>query len=161
MRIGLIADTHGLIRPAAISALAGCAHIVHAGDIGAPAVLEALAAIAPVSAVRGNNDRAPWASALPLDDVIAVGGCLLYVLHDLADLDLDPAAAGFQAVVTGHAHRPTHEIRDDVHYINPGSAGPRRFRLPITLAELLIEEGRLSVRFVSLEKDGAPPVPGT
>lgn len=159
MRIGLIADTHGLIRPAAISALAGCAHIVHAGDIGAPAVLEALAAIAPVSAVRGNNDRAPWASALPLDDVIAVGGCLLYVLHDLADLD--PAAAGFQVVVTGHAHRPAHEIRDDVHYINPGSAGPRRFRLPITLAELLIEEGRLSVRFVSLEKDGAPPVPGT
>ena len=156
MRIGLIADTHGLLRPEAVAALTGCAHIVHAGDIGTPAVLEALSGLAPVTAVRGNNDRAAWASALPLDDVLEVDGCLLYVLHDRAELDLDPAAAGFHAVITGHAHRPAHEIRDGVHYINPGSAGPRRFRLPIMLAELWIDAGRLSVRFIDLEQAAAP-----
>ena len=157
MRIGLIADTHGLLRPEAVAALAGCAHIVHAGDIGTPAVLEALNGLAPVTAVRGNNDRAAWASTLPLDDVLVIGGCLLYVLHDRAELDLDPAAAGFHAVITGHAHRPSHEVRDGVHYINPGRAGPRRFRLPVMLAELWIEAGRLSVRFIDLEQVAAPP----
>ena len=156
MRIGLIADTHGLLRPEAVAALTGCARIVHAGDIGTPAVLEALNGLAPVTAVRGNNDRAAWASTLPLDDVLVIGGCLLYVLHDRAELDLDPAAAGFHAVITGHAHRPSHEIRDGVHYINPGSAGPRRFRLPIMLAELWIDAGRLSVRFIDLEQAAAP-----
>jgi putative phosphoesterase len=158
MRIGLIADTHGLLRPEAVAALAGCACIVHAGDIGAPQVLEALAAIAPVSAVRGNNDRGAWADGLPEDEVVSVGDHLIYVLHDLAALDLDAAAAGFHVVVTGHSHRPSHEIRDGVHYINPGSAGPRRFRLPVTLAELCLGPGTATVRFVTLET-GTPGAP--
>lgn len=154
MRIGLISDTHGLLRPAALAALAGCARIVHAGDIGTPAVLAALSAVAPVTAVRGNNDRAGWAQALPLDEVVDLGGALLYLLHDLGELDLDPAAAGFSYVVSGHSHRPRHEIRDGVHYINPGSAGPRRFSLPITLAELVLDGTDPTVRFISLD-DGA------
>lgn len=153
-RIGLIADTHGLLRPAALEALAGCDRIVHAGDIGSAAVLATLATIAPLSAVRGNNDRGDWARDLPHDDVVDLGGTLLYLLHDRADLDLDPAAAGFGFVVTGHSHRPSHEIRDGVHYINPGSAGPRRFSLPITLAELHLGGASVDVRFVDLAVDG-------
>lgn len=152
-RIGLIADTHGLLRPAALAALAGCTRILHAGDIGAPEVLTRLAAIAPVTAVRGNNDRGAWADALPRDGVVDVGGTLLYVLHDLAELDLDPLAAGFAVVVTGHSHRPHHEVRDGVHYVNPGSAGPRRFRLPISLAELVFDDAGFELRFVELAHD--------
>ncbi len=154
LRIGLISDTHGLVRPGALAALAGCARILHAGDIGTPAVLAALAEVAPVSAVRGNNDRGPWADALPHDEVVDVEGHLLYVLHDLAELDLDPAAAGFAAVITGHSHRPRHEVKDDVHYINPGSAGPRRFKLPISLAELVFDGRGFELRFVELTHDG-------
>jgi putative phosphoesterase len=150
MRIGLIADTHGLVRPAALAALAACELIVHAGDIGGPEVLATLGQIAPVRAVRGNNDRGDWAAGLPADDVIEAGGLLLYVLHDRGELDLDPAAAGFHVVVTGHSHRPAHELRDGVHYINPGSAGPRRFSLPVTLAELELLDGGPQVRFIDL-----------
>lgn len=149
-RIGLIADTHGLLRPAALAALAGCARIVHAGDVGAPDVLARLAAVAPVTAVRGNNDRGAWAGALPREEVVDVGGTLLYVLHDLAELDLDPRAAGFAVVISGHSHRPHHEVRDGVHYVNPGSAGPRRFRLPISLAELAFDGAGFELRFVTL-----------
>lgn len=154
MRVGLIADTHGLLRPAALAALRGCALIVHAGDIGTPEVLSALADIAPVHAVRGNNDRGPWADELPDDEVVQIGGHFLYVLHDRAELDLDPAAAGFHVVVTGHSHRPRHEIMDGVHYVNPGSAGPRRFALPITVAELNVSADGLEVRFVELDPAG-------
>ncbi len=149
-RIGLIADTHGLLRPAALAALAGCTRIVHAGDIGTPEVLTRLAAVAPVTAVRGNGDRGAWAEALPRDEVVDVGGALLYVLHDLSELDLDPRAAGFAAVVSGHSHRPRHEVKDGVHYVNPGSAGPRRFKLPISLAELVIDGASFELRFVEL-----------
>jgi len=151
MRVGLISDTHGLLRPAALAALGACDLIVHAGDIGSREVLTALEAVAPVRAVRGNNDHGPWADALPEDDVVALGGRFLYVLHDRAALDLDPAAAGFHVVVTGHSHRPLHELRDGVHYINPGSAGPRRFSLPITLAELTLGPDEVAVRFIDLD----------
>lgn len=154
LRVGLISDTHGLLRPAALAALQGCTHIVHAGDIGNAAVLAALGAIAPVTAVRGNNDRGAWAATLQDDEVLTLGTRLLYVLHDRAALDLDPAAAGFQFVITGHSHRPAHEQRDGVHYINPGSAGPRRFSLPITLATLCIDGADIAVRFVDLGETG-------
>ena len=154
MRVGLISDTHGLLRPAALAALRGCALIVHAGDVGSRDVLAALADIAPVRAVRGNNDQGPWADALPADDVVQLGEQFLYVLHDRAELDLDPAAAGFHVVVTGHSHRPLYEIRDGVHYVNPGSAGPRRFTLPVTLAELIVSDHGLDVRFIDLTPAG-------
>jgi uncharacterized protein len=138
-RVGVISDTHGLLRPEARAALAGVDHIVHAGDIGDPAILEALAAIAPVTAVRGNNDHGPWAAALPESAVLELDGHVLYVLHDAGQLDLDPAVAGFAAVIAGHSHRPLCEPRGPVLYFNPGSAGPRRFRLPIAVGHLHVD----------------------
>src|SRR5262249_42051576 len=141
--VGLISDTHGLVRPGALAALAGVDLIVHAGDVGGPEVLAALAALAPVRAVRGNNDHGAWAQALPLTDVVTAGEALLYVLHDEHELDLDPAAAGFAAIVSGHSHRPRIEERRGVLHVNPGSAGPRRFRLPISLARLFVDGGRV------------------
>jgi putative phosphoesterase len=149
--IGIISDTHGLLRPEAVAALRGVEHIVHAGDIGSADVLRALAEVAPVTAVRGNNDRGPWARRLPLTDVLEFGGLSLYVLHDLKTLDLDPRAAGFAAVVSGHSHQPRLERRDGILYLNPGSAGPRRFRLPISLGRLAIREGHFTGRLVHLE----------
>ena len=131
--IGVISDTHGLLRPEAIDALAGVELIIHAGDIGNPQILEALAQIAPVHAVRGNTDRADWAADLPHTRVVEVGGLLIYVLHELFTLDLDPAAAGFAAVIFGHSHSPHMERKNGVLYLNPGSAGPRRFTLPVSL----------------------------
>jgi putative phosphoesterase len=124
------------MRPEALQALRGSRHIVHAGDVGDPAVLEALSRIAPVTAVRGNNDKGPWAKALRETEVLQVGGTRIYVIHDIAELDLDPAAAGFRVVVAGHSHRPRQELCDGVLYVNPGSAGPRRFNLPIAVARL-------------------------
>lgn len=138
IRVGLISDTHGLLRPEALTALAGVAHIVHAGDIGTPEILEHLRAIAPVTAVRGNNDKGAWASGIAEHEVVEIGGKLIYVLHDLKELDLDPTASGFAVVVTGHSHKPLITRRDDVLYVNPGSAGPRRFKLPICVAMLEI-----------------------
>jgi len=149
--LGVISDTHGLVRPEALAALAGVERIVHAGDIGAPAVLDALARIAPVTAVRGNNDREGWAAAIPETEVVEIGGVSLYVLHDLHELDLDPRAAGFAAVIAGHSHRPRREERDGVLYLNPGSAGPRRFTLPISLARLTVAGARVSAELVTLE----------
>ena len=137
-RIGLIADTHGLLRPEAVAALRGSDLIIHAGDIGDPAILERLSQIAPVTAVRGNNDKGAWAAPLPRTDLIRAAASFIYVIHDLAELDLDPAAAGCSAVVSGHSHRPTQEWRDGVLFINPGSAGPRRFSLPVALGCLLV-----------------------
>jgi putative phosphoesterase len=149
--LGVISDTHGLVRAEALAALAGVERIVHAGDIGAPEVLDALARIAPVTAVRGNNDRAAWAAGIPDTEVVEVGGLSLYVLHDLHELDLDPRGAGFAAVITGHSHQPRVEDRDGVLYLNPGSAGPRRFRLPISLARLTITGPRVRAELVTLE----------
>ena len=139
-RIGVISDTHGLVRPEALRALAGADLIVHAGDVGGPEVLDALRAVAPLVAVRGNNDRGGWASALAETEVVESGGRSLYVLHDLKTLDLDPRAAGFDAVIAGHSHQPRIERRDGVLYVNPGSAGPRRFKLPIAVATLSVSK---------------------
>ena len=150
-RIGVISDTHGLVRPEALRALEGTELIVHAGDVGGPAVLTALRALAPVVAVRGNNDRGAWADALELMELVPAGGRMLYVLHDLHDLGLDPRAAGVAAVIAGHSHQPRIERRDGVLYLNPGSAGPRRFRLPVSVARLDLSEDRLEAEIVSLD----------
>jgi uncharacterized protein len=149
--VGVISDTHGLLRPEALAALAGVERIVHAGDIGAPDVLEALGRIAPVTAVRGNNDRERWAADIPETDVLQIGDVSLYVLHDLHELDLDPRAAGFAAVIAGHSHQPRMEERDGVLYLNPGSAGPRRFKLPISLARLTVTDKHLQAELVTLD----------
>jgi len=149
--VGVISDTHGLLRPEALAALAGVERIVHAGDIGTPDVLEALGRVAPVTAVRGNNDRERWAADIPETDVLEIGDVSLYVLHDLHELDLDPRAAGFAAVIAGHSHQPRVEERDGVLYLNPGSAGPRRFRLPISLARLTVRGPRLTAELVTLD----------
>lgn len=146
----MISDTHGLVRPEALAALEGCDIILHAGDIGAPEVLAALRAIAPTCAVRGNNDRNAWGLTLPLTDVVEIGPHHVYLLHDIADLDIDPAAAGFAAVIFGHSHKPCVEERDGVLYLNPGSAGPRRFKLPISLARLCAREDGLEAELIEL-----------
>lgn len=136
VRIGLISDTHGLLRPEALNALEGSDLILHAGDVGKPEVLDALRAVAPVVAIRGNVDSGPWASALPATEVIEAGTALIYILHDVNQLDLDPAAAGFGVVLSGHSHKPARSLRSGVLYVNPGSAGPKRFNLPTTIARL-------------------------
>ena len=148
--VGVISDTHGLLRPEAMRALRGVDLILHAGDIGGPEVMLGLASLAPVTAVRGNNDAGDWARAYPQTEVVTIGGVSIYLLHDLADLDLDPRAAGFAVVVSGHSHRPRAETRDGVLYLNPGSAGPRRFDLPVGLARLRIAAGSIEHRFVAL-----------
>jgi putative phosphoesterase len=135
-RIGVISDTHDLLRPEAIAALKGVEHILHTGDICSASILTELAAIAPVTAVRGNNDKGAWARRISETEVFTVAGHSIYLIHDLKELDLDPAAAGFAAVIAGHSHKPKIERRDGVLFLNPGSAGPRRFRLPVTLATL-------------------------
>jgi putative phosphoesterase len=139
--IGVISDTHGLLRPEAIAALCGVDHIVHAGDVGSPDILEKLAAVAPLTAVRGNVDKGAWSLKLPETAVLELGGISIYVLHDLAQLDLKPKAAGFAAVISGHSHVPKQEVCDGVLYLNPGSAGPRRFKLPVSIGKLTIEDG--------------------
>jgi putative phosphoesterase len=150
LTIGVISDTHGLLRPEAIAALSGSDRIIHAGDVGAPEILDQLAATAPVSAIRGNVDKAAWARKLPDTEVLEAGGISIYILHDLAHLDLKPAAAGFSVVVTGHSHVAKQETRDGVLYFNPGSAGPRRFKLPITLGRLIIEHGKVRGEIVRI-----------
>ena len=153
-RIGIISDTHGLLRPEATAFLRGSDFIVHAGDIGHAAILEELAAIAPVTAVRGNNDKGSWTEVVADTEVLQVGNVLVYVLHDLAELALDPAAAGFHVVVSGHTHRPSVKQRDGVLYVNPGSSGPRRFKLPVAVAELHVGGGSIRARLVDLEVAG-------
>jgi putative phosphoesterase len=149
-RIGLISDTHGRLRPEAKSFLRGCDYIVHSGDIGDPRVLEELSALAPVTAVRGNNDVGPWADALPRSRLLKVDGVAVYVVHDLASLDLDPSAGGIRVVVSGHSHRPSIVERGGVLYVNPGSAGPRRFKLPVTAGELQVTGDAASAGVVKL-----------
>lgn len=148
--IGLISDTHGLMRPEALEALEGVDLIVHAGDVGSPSVLSALERLGPVRAVRGNTDRDPWAYELPATQVVELDGSYIYVLHDLEELDLDPRAAGFGIVVFGHSHKPSTTTRQGVLYVNPGSAGPRRFNLPITVALLQLNLGAAEARIVDL-----------
>ena len=147
-RIGLISDTHGLLRPEVESFLRGSDYIVHAGDLCEQLVLERLNTLAPVTAVRGNNDRGVWAERLSTTEFLEVEGIFLYVLHDLADLDLDPLAAGVRVVVSGHSHKPSVEERDSVLYVNPGSPGPRRFKLPIAAGELIIQDGAVTARVI-------------
>lgn len=142
IRIGVISDTHGLLRPEAAEKLAEVEHIIHAGDIGSADVIAALRKIAPVVAIRGNNDIGEWAADIPNDTVVTLGGRRFYVLHNISELDRDPAAAGYDVVVSGHSHRPKAETKDGVLFLNPGSAGPRRFKLPIALAVLeLTDDG--------------------
>jgi uncharacterized protein len=150
MRVGLISDTHGLLRPEALAFLAGADHIVHGGDIGGPDILERLAAIGPLTVVRGNNDTAPWSRAIPETARVDLGNVALYAIHDLKELDIDPRAAGVRIVVSGHSHRPACTDRDGVLYVNPGSAGRRRFSLPIAAAELLIDGDAVRARIVTL-----------
>lgn len=150
MKIGVISDTHGLLRPEALTTLRGCEHILHAGDVGKPAILEALASVAPVTAIRGNIDRSGPCAQLPATEAIELGGHLLYLVHAREDLDLHPRAAGVSAVIFGHSHKPLIETLDGVLYLNPGSAGPRRFSLPVTLAYLWIAPGGLHAELVSL-----------
>ncbi len=149
-RLGIISDTHGLLRPEAVEFLRGCDHIVHGGDIGNTDVLMRLSAIAPVTAVRGNNDDGAWAEAIPETELFEFRGAHVYAIHDLSLLDIDPSAAGIQVVVSGHSHKSVIENRDGILFINPGSAGPRRFKLPISVAEILIEGSALSPRIVEL-----------
>lgn len=153
--IGLISDTHGLVRDSALQALQGVSLIVHAGDIGGPEVIEALQRIAPVVAVRGNMDCGGWADELPLSEVVEVGGASLYVLHDLGQLNLNPAAAGFCAVVCGHSHRPAMQTMGGVSVLNPGSAGPQRQYLPVSLMRLYVADGAVHPELVFLQPEEA------
>lgn len=150
IRVGLIADTHGLLRPAAWEFLLGSDHIVHAGDLGDRRILEELRSIAEVSVVRGNNDSEPWAAQFPDAESLSFGEVRVYVIHNLADLRIDPAAAGVQVVVAGHSHKPLLERRGGVLFVNPGSAGPRRFKLPVAIGELLISGRSAAARIVDL-----------
>lgn len=150
MRIGLISDTHGLLRAEALAFLAGADRIVHAGDIGDAAILEALARIAPVTAVRGNNDREPWAHAVPERARITIEDVELLVIHDVAELAHVPPEPGIRVVVAGHSHKPAIAERNGILYVNPGSAGPRRFTLPIAAGELVIDAGVVTPRTVTL-----------
>jgi hypothetical protein len=149
-RIGLISDTHGLLRPEALNALQGSELIIHAGDVGKPEIIDALKVLAPVIAVRGNIDKGAWASALPQTSVIEAGSALIYVLHDIHELDLDPGAAGFNIVVSGHSHKPGRKEVSGVLYLNPGGAGPRRFQLPVSVARLDLGLTPWKIDFINL-----------
>jgi uncharacterized protein len=149
--LGVISDTHGLLRPEAVEALRGSDRILHAGDIGAPEILEALAKIAPVTAVRGNVDTKSWARSLPETEIIDIGGVSIYILHDRGQLDLKPEAAGFRVIVYGHSHHPKIEEKNGVLYFNPGSAGPRRFSLPVSVGRLKIKAGKVEAELVELK----------
>lgn len=148
--VGLIGDTHGLMRPEALDALQKADLIIHAGDIGKPAVLDGLQTLAPVRAIRGNNDRDPWALTLPTHDTVKIGAHTLYVLHDLKELALDPRASGFSVVVSGHSHKPEVRTLNQVLFVNPGSAGPRPFTLPITVAMLAVRPDRCAASIIRL-----------
>src|SRR5712671_3872802 len=154
LRVGLISDTHGLLRPEARAFLVGCDYIVHGGDIGSAGILDELALMAPLIAVRGNNDTEPWAARLPVTELIRVGNVFVYVIHNLAELDIDPVAAGVRVIVSGHSHKPMIEERDGVLYVNPGSSGPRRFKLPISVGEILVSGSAVRARLVDISGGG-------
>lgn len=151
IRVGLISDTHGLLRPQALDFLQGSDYLLHAGDIVDPSTLERLAQIAPLTSVRGNNDLGAWARALPEQITVTLGGVVIHMLHDLNALGIDPAASGVRVVVTGHTHKPACVERGGVLYVNPGAAGRRRFTLPVSVGELLIDDGQVSARLVTLD----------
>jgi putative phosphoesterase len=151
VRVGVISDTHGLLRPEAVEALRGSDMILHAGDVGGQEVLDGLRALAPVVAVRGNNDQAPWAFTLPDTQRVALGGLSVFVLHDAKDLAFEPRDEGVHVVVCGHSHKPTVTRRDDVLWVNPGSAGPRRFKLPVTVAVMVVANGLARAELVVLD----------
>jgi putative phosphoesterase len=150
LRVGLISDTHGLLRPEATAFLGGCDHILHGGDIGGPEILAQLAALAPLTAVRGNNDTQVWAASLPQTRLLELAGVRLYLIHNVDEIELDPAAAGVRVIVSGHSHRPSVHERGGIVYVNPGSAGPRRFKLPISVAELEICASIITPKLVQL-----------
>jgi putative phosphoesterase len=149
-RVGLISDTHGLLRPEALAALKGSELIIHAGDIGKPEVLQSLKSIAPVMAIRGNNDRESWAKKIPDVLHLQVNGAWLFIIHNVNDLEVDPGAEGFNAVISGHSHKPGITNSDGVIFLNPGSAGPRRFKLPVALARLRIQGEKVNPKIVEL-----------
>lgn len=151
-RIGVISDTHGLLRPEALAVLRGSDYIIHAGDLGDPGIVKQLAKIVPVTAIRGNVDREGWARKIPATTVLEVGGISIYVLHNLAELDLKPEAAGFGVVVYGHSHVAKQETKNGVLYFNPGSAGPRRFRLPVTIGRLIVRDGKVSGEIIEIAR---------
>lgn len=151
LTIGVISDTHGLLRPEALEALRGSDYIIHAGDVGDPEILDRLGELAPVTAVRGNVDHGDWGRALPKSEILETGGICVYVLHILTELDLKPEAAGFAAVVYGHSHKPAQETRNGVLYLNPGGAGPRRFKLPVTVGRLMVEDGKIRGQIIPLQ----------
>ena len=151
MTVGVISDTHGLLRPEALELLRGSEHIIHAGDIGHAEIIPTLERIAPVTAIRGNIDQGPWARRFPETQVVELGGLHIYILHDLKALDLNPKVAGFAAIISGHSHQPKQEIKDGVLYFNPGSAGQRRFKLPVTLGRLEITNGRVQGKILEVQ----------
>ncbi len=151
LRVGLVSDTHGLLRPQVREFLVGCDYIIHGGDVGGAEILDELAVIASLIAVRGNNDTEPWAERLPETELIRVGNVFVYVIHDLAELDVEPAAAAARIVVSGHSHIPKVEERGGVLYINPGSCGPRRFKLPISVGEIIVSGGDVKARTVEIK----------
>jgi uncharacterized protein len=150
LRVGLISDTHGLLRPEARAFLAGCDYIIHGGDVGGTDILEILGAIAPLIAVRGNNDKGACAARLRETELIRVGNVFFYVVHDISVLDIDPRSAGVRVVVSGHSHRPSVEERDGILYVNPGSCGPRRFKLPISVGEVTVSGSAVTARTLEL-----------
>jgi putative phosphoesterase len=150
LRVGVLSDTHGLLRTEARAFLVGCDYIIHAGDIGSAEILEDLASLAPLIAVRGNNDKQPWASHLAESELVRLGGAFVYMIHDLAQLQIEPSQAGVQAVVSGHSHKPKIFERDGVAYVNPGSCGPRRFSLPISIGEIRIDGSKIRARIIAL-----------
>lgn len=150
-QLGVISDTHGLLRPEAVAALRGCELILHAGDIGKPEVLDALQEIAPVRAIRGNNDNDEWAAELPEREIITVDDVQIYILHDVKALDINPQRAGHDVVISGHSHKPSIAERDGVLFLNPGAAGPRRFKLPVSVARLVIADGQAKAEIIELE----------
>jgi hypothetical protein len=150
LRVGVVSDTHGLFRPEVRAFLAGCDYIIHGGDVGRPQILEELALMAPLISVRGNNDTEPWAARLRETELIRVGNIFVYVIHNLAELDIDPAAAGVRVVISGHSHKPMIEERDGILYVNPGSCGPRRFKLPISAGDITVSGSAVRARIVNL-----------
>jgi putative phosphoesterase len=149
--IGVISDTHGLLRTEAVELLRGSEHIIHAGDIGTAEIITELEKIAPVMAIRGNVDTQPWARIFEETEVVELAGLFLYIVHDVNALDLNPKAAGFAAVISGHSHKPKQEVKDGVLYFNPGSAGPRRFSLPISVGKMIIADGRITGHMIEVE----------
>jgi putative phosphoesterase len=157
LRVGLVSDTHGLLRPEARAFLAGCDYIVHGGDVGDAGILDELALMAPLIAVRGNNDTQSWAARLRQTELIRVGGIFLYVIHNLEELDIDPGAAGVRVVVSGHSHKPKVQQREGILYVNPGSCGPRRFKLPISVGEIIVADTEVEARIVDLAPATSAP----